>query len=190
MLHPNWHEIQTRPLSRPVSRSLSAQCWAVHPMTPTKGCWNMSCSHVQLRITSLIAAVALSLDFRCRLILHGFYLLSWYFHYKSELLIYCGKQPTSPPGCTTASCPCYVILFLSNIEYYSTGREENKIQILLLTLSGKFSILLNLEDLLLFSIPKASWFMPGDNLSRGWNVCRLHVSFFTCTVKSVHIWDK
>ena len=190
MLHPSWHEIQTRPLSRPVFRSLSAQCWAVHPMTPTKGCWNMSCSHVQLRITSLIAAVALSLDFRCRLILHGFYLLSWYFHYKSELLIYCGKQPTSPPGCTTASCPCYVILFLSNIEYYYTGREENKIQILLLTLSGKFSILLNLEDLLLFSIPKASWFMPGDNLSRGWNVCRLHVSFFTCTVQSVHFWDK
>lgn len=59
-----------------------------------------------------------------------------------------------------ASCPCYVVLFLSNIEYYSIGREENKIQILLLTLSGKFSILLNLEDLLLFSIPKASWFMP------------------------------
>lgn len=74
-----------------------------------------------------------------------------------------------PCGCTMASCPCYVVLFPSNFKYYPIGREENKIQILLLSLDGKFSIWLNLEDLLLFSIHKAAWFMPGDNLTRGWN---------------------
>lgn len=126
--------------------------------------------------------------FQTTVILQGFYLLSWYFHYKSELLIYGGKQPTFPHGCTMASCPCYVILFPSNFKYYPIRREENKIQILLLSLDGKFSIWLNLEDLLLFSIHKAAWFMPGDNLSRGWNICRLCASFFTCAVKSVHIW--
>lgn len=92
-----------------------------------------------------------------------------------------------PHGCTMASCPCYVILFPSNSKYYPIGREENKIQILLLSLDGKFSIWLNLEDLLLFSIHKAAWFMPGDNLSKGQNICRLRASFFICPVKSVYI---
>lgn len=86
-----------------------------------------------------------------------------------------------------ASCPCYVILFPSNFKHYPIGKEENKIQILLLTLDGKFSIWLNLEDLLLFSIHKAAWFIPEDNVSRGWNMCRLRASFFTCAVKAVRI---
>lgn len=86
-----------------------------------------------------------------------------------------------------ASCPCYVALSPSNIKYYPIGTEENKIQILLLSFSDKFSIQLNLEDLLLFSIHKASWFMPGDNLSKGWNICRLRASFFTCAVKYAYI---
>lgn len=86
-----------------------------------------------------------------------------------------------------ASCPCYVVLSPSNIKYYPIGTEENKIQILLLSFSDKFSIQLNLEDLLLFSIHKASWFMPGDNLSKGWNICRLRASFFTCAVKYAYI---
>lgn len=120
--------------------------------------------------TAWVVSVGLSLDFRAQSYCMGVYLLSWYFNCKSELLIYGEKQPAFPCGCTTASCPCCVILFPSNIPHCRIRREENKIQNPLLSLNGKFSIWLNLEDLLLFSIHKVSWLMPGDNLSRRWEI--------------------
>lgn len=64
----------------------------------------------------------------------------------------------------------------------SYGRRKYKIQALLLGLDGKFSVCLDVEDLLLFCTLKAC-FVPGHSSGRAWSICRF-ASFLTPAVKS------